>query len=257
MARYICRIWLIHMCVVIYVGHDSFTGTWATRNLNYADLNKRVTSRYTHNTFTCVTWLVMYMWHASYERRDVSNPKYTDLNKKSNITSYISHSHVWHDSSCMCDMPHTHHTFTRVTWLIMYVWHASYTSHIHTSDMTRHVSHSQGREQPDCSQGREQPEIRRSQSKSDITSYFHMCDTTRHVCATCFILRDVSNPNYADLELHPSSPLVCIEYNPKDPHILLGACLWVCLCLCMCVCVCLCVCTPRATSLIAPRVCWV
>ena len=35
---------------------------------------------------------------------------------------------------------------------------------------------------------------------------------------------DVHNPNYPDLELHPASPLVCLEYNPKDPHILIGGC---------------------------------
>ena len=35
---------------------------------------------------------------------------------------------------------------------------------------------------------------------------------------------DINNPNYAELELHPASPIVCIEYNPKDPHILLGGC---------------------------------
>mmetsp|Transcript_30238 Transcript_30238/g.59057 ORF Transcript_30238/g.59057 Transcript_30238/m.59057 type:complete len:567 (+) Transcript_30238:151-1851(+) len=35
---------------------------------------------------------------------------------------------------------------------------------------------------------------------------------------------DVHNPNYPELELTPSSPLCCIEYNPKDPHILIGGC---------------------------------
>ena len=35
---------------------------------------------------------------------------------------------------------------------------------------------------------------------------------------------DISNPNYAELELHPASPLVCIEYNMKDPHLLIGGC---------------------------------
>lgn len=33
---------------------------------------------------------------------------------------------------------------------------------------------------------------------------------------------DVNNPNTPDFELQPSSPLCCLEYNPKDPHILLG-----------------------------------
>lgn len=35
---------------------------------------------------------------------------------------------------------------------------------------------------------------------------------------------DVHNPNYPELELTPSSPLCCIEYNPKDPHIMIGGC---------------------------------
>ncbi|KAL3933904.1 MAG: hypothetical protein SGPRY_000072 [Prymnesium sp.] len=33
---------------------------------------------------------------------------------------------------------------------------------------------------------------------------------------------DVNNPNTPDFELVPSSALCCLEYNPKDPHILLG-----------------------------------
>ncbi|KAI9199587.1 WD40-repeat-containing domain protein [Polychytrium aggregatum] len=33
---------------------------------------------------------------------------------------------------------------------------------------------------------------------------------------------DVENPSTPDLTLTPSSPLVCIKYNPKDPHILVG-----------------------------------
>ena len=33
---------------------------------------------------------------------------------------------------------------------------------------------------------------------------------------------DVENPNVPDMEIQPSSPLVCIKYNPKDPHILVG-----------------------------------
>ncbi len=35
---------------------------------------------------------------------------------------------------------------------------------------------------------------------------------------------DVHNPNYPELELTPASPLCCIEYNPKDPHIMIGGC---------------------------------
>ena len=34
----------------------------------------------------------------------------------------------------------------------------------------------------------------------------------------------VENPNKPELALKPVSPLVCLEYNPKDPHILVGGC---------------------------------
>ena len=33
---------------------------------------------------------------------------------------------------------------------------------------------------------------------------------------------DVENPNAPDQTLIPSSPLVCLKYNPKDPHVLVG-----------------------------------
>lgn len=32
------------------------------------------------------------------------------------------------------------------------------------------------------------------------------------------------NPNKPQLVLKPSSPLVSLEYNPKDAHILVGGC---------------------------------
>ncbi|KAJ3144254.1 Dynein intermediate chain 2, axonemal [Irineochytrium annulatum] len=35
---------------------------------------------------------------------------------------------------------------------------------------------------------------------------------------------DVENPNTPDQTLTPPSPLVCVKYNPKDPHILVGGC---------------------------------
>ncbi|KAI9187997.1 hypothetical protein H9P43_002388 [Blastocladiella emersonii ATCC 22665] len=33
---------------------------------------------------------------------------------------------------------------------------------------------------------------------------------------------DIENPNLPDQSILPASPLVCIKYNPKDPHILVG-----------------------------------
>uniref|UniRef100_A0A8C9ARQ7 Dynein axonemal intermediate chain 2 n=1 Tax=Prolemur simus TaxID=1328070 RepID=A0A8C9ARQ7_PROSS len=35
---------------------------------------------------------------------------------------------------------------------------------------------------------------------------------------------DLENPNKPELTLKPSSPLVTLEYNPKDTHVLLGGC---------------------------------
>ncbi|CAH1794607.1 unnamed protein product [Owenia fusiformis] len=35
---------------------------------------------------------------------------------------------------------------------------------------------------------------------------------------------DVENPNKPEMVLKPVSPLVCLEYNPKDAHVLLGGC---------------------------------
>lgn len=34
----------------------------------------------------------------------------------------------------------------------------------------------------------------------------------------------LENPNKPEMVLKPVSPLVCLEYNPKDSHILLGGC---------------------------------
>eukprot|EP00128_Syssomonas_multiformis_P018454 Colp12_sorted_trinity150504_noHs@34982 len=33
---------------------------------------------------------------------------------------------------------------------------------------------------------------------------------------------DIQNPNAPEQALTPNSPLVCLEYNPKDPHVLIG-----------------------------------
>ncbi|KAJ7984806.1 hypothetical protein DPEC_G00358590 [Dallia pectoralis] len=35
---------------------------------------------------------------------------------------------------------------------------------------------------------------------------------------------DIENPNKPEMTLKPVSPLVCVEYNPKDSHILVGGC---------------------------------
>ncbi|XP_046888484.1 dynein axonemal intermediate chain 2 [Hypomesus transpacificus] len=37
-------------------------------------------------------------------------------------------------------------------------------------------------------------------------------------------LWNIDNPNKPDMALKPVSPLVCLEYNPKDSHILVGGC---------------------------------
>lgn len=33
---------------------------------------------------------------------------------------------------------------------------------------------------------------------------------------------DTENPNTPEMTISPTSPLICLEYNPKDPHVLLG-----------------------------------
>merc|ERR1719487_2553150 len=33
---------------------------------------------------------------------------------------------------------------------------------------------------------------------------------------------DVNNPNTPETALTPASPLCCLEYNPRDPHLLVG-----------------------------------
>ncbi|XP_077979929.1 dynein intermediate chain 3, ciliary-like [Glandiceps talaboti] len=35
---------------------------------------------------------------------------------------------------------------------------------------------------------------------------------------------DIENPNKPDFTIKPVSPLVCLEYNPKDSHVLVGGC---------------------------------
>lgn len=35
---------------------------------------------------------------------------------------------------------------------------------------------------------------------------------------------EIENPNKPEHTLKPSSPMLCLEYNPKDPHLLIGGC---------------------------------
>jgi len=47
--------------------------------------------------------------------------------------------------------------------------------------------------------------------------------STPDTCMDSYIW-DVENPNKPEMTLKPVSPLVCLEYNPKDSHVLLGGC---------------------------------
>ncbi|XP_030317971.1 dynein intermediate chain 2, axonemal [Calypte anna] len=47
--------------------------------------------------------------------------------------------------------------------------------------------------------------------------------STRNMSFDSYIW-DLENPNNPELSLTPSSPLVCLEYNPKDNNILVGGC---------------------------------
>ena len=40
------------------------------------------------------------------------------------------------------------------------------------------------------------------------------------ISASCFS----ENPNRPEIVLKPSSPVITLEYNPKDSHVLLGGC---------------------------------
>ena len=54
----------------------------------------------------------------------------------------------------------------------------------------------------------------------------HLCSKFPRLKSTPEIryVWDVHNPNYPELELTPASPLCCIEYNPKETHIMIGGC---------------------------------
>jgi dynein intermediate chain 2 len=45
---------------------------------------------------------------------------------------------------------------------------------------------------------------------------------------------DLENPKVPDQTLTPTSPLVCLKYNPKDPHILVGGLYNGLLCITLC-----------------------
>ncbi|KAM6974951.1 LOW QUALITY PROTEIN: dynein axonemal intermediate chain 2-like [Tautogolabrus adspersus] len=45
--------------------------------------------------------------------------------------------------------------------------------------------------------------------------------SSRELCVDSYIW-DIENPNRPEMTLRPPSPLVCLDYNPKDPHTLLG-----------------------------------
>jgi dynein intermediate chain 2, axonemal len=44
-----------------------------------------------------------------------------------------------------------------------------------------------------------------------------------NMCLDSYIW-DIENPNAPDQTLTPVSPIVCLKYNPKDPHVLVGGC---------------------------------
>lgn len=46
---------------------------------------------------------------------------------------------------------------------------------------------------------------------------------TSDTCMDSYIW-EIENPNKPEMCLKPISPIVCLEYNPKDPHILVGGC---------------------------------
>ena len=51
---------------------------------------------------------------------------------------------------------------------------------------------------------------------SPYTKCRTLCDDKTHLFS--------ENPNKPEQVLKPASPLLCLEYNPKDPHLLVGGC---------------------------------
>jgi len=47
-------------------------------------------------------------------------------------------------------------------------------------------------------------------------------DRRMEQCSINSFIWDVNNPNTPETTLTPASPLCCLEYNPKDPHLLVG-----------------------------------
>ena len=41
-------------------------------------------------------------------------------------------------------------------------------------------------------------------------------------CNYVYFINFSENPNKPELTLKPVSPIVCLEYNPKDSHVLVG-----------------------------------
>ena len=58
----------------------------------------------------------------------------------------------------------------------------------------------------------------------DVLDHYHHPHHLHHVWIKFYLGFLTENPNKPELALKPVSPLVCLEYNPKDPHILVGGC---------------------------------
>lgn len=56
--------------------------------------------------------------------------------------------------------------------------------------------------------------------------FFHILSNFLAIVSSCFfvVFFNSENPNKPEHILRPSSPMLCLEYNPKDPHMLVGGC---------------------------------
>lgn len=57
-----------------------------------------------------------------------------------------------------------------------------------------------------------------------IYMYIKTTNDQLHVHVSFSPSLPAENPNEPEHILRPSSPLLCLEYNPKDPHLLVGGC---------------------------------
>ena len=131
------------------VWHDSKRQMTKDLTKNNAQHVSRVTV-FSNTGNTCVTWLVIYVWHDSLYMCDMTHHiSLCDMTRHMCVTCLVTY--VWHDSLNACEMTHhiypcahmevvytkkipkknaqhvtwIKHRWYCVAWLVIYVWHDS------------------------------------------------------------------------------------------------------------------------------------